>query len=118
MPEQRKQAHINFWLIASVVALCAAVVAMSYQARLGQWQADIDNCNTVTVPAALSDSERDADLAFFAETAAAARRADGEESVADNYDEVATSSRARARQAAKRAGVPCTDRFKRPGFAW
>lgn len=111
-----QQTRINFWLVMSVLVLCLAVVYFTYQGRVGQWEANVNNCNTVTVPGSLAASARDNDLAFFASTAADARRADGQKAIADKYDSVAVSARNRSQEAAKRAGVPCTDRYKRPGF--
>lgn len=100
----------------SVLALCFAVVYFGYQANIAQWNSNTDYCNTVTVPGSLASAARDYDLSFFAETAAAARRKDGDIAIAEKYDEVAKSARARAKLASERAGVPCSDRFPKPSL--
>lgn len=109
-----EQTRINFWLIMSVLALAAAVFYFNYQGRVALWEQNVDNCNNISVPGSLAAAERDHDLSFFASTAADARRAEGQDKVADKYDEVAINARRRANQATTRAAIPCTERFPKP----
>jgi hypothetical protein len=108
----RQIAHSGtFWLGVCVFALIIAAIQQSHDSNESLRQLQVDFCREVTVPGGLAGAERDRDIALFADAAAVARRADGNQAIAKVYEGVSKRSEARGMMAQERAQVPCEERF-------
>lgn len=101
-----------------VVFLCFLLWLQSYQGRIHTWNAQVDYCNQVTLPASRDSEERDNDLQVFASSSAAFRASTGRTDLAAQSAGVAKRAKARSERTKSRAAVPCTERFVKPSPFW
>lgn len=118
----------TFWLAITVAVLLYAMWQDQKERPVIVRNAQVQFCENVSKPAAMDAIERDSDLqgidsdlSTFAQAAALARRAEGQEAVARKYEQVVASAKERANHAQgrqesakKRQSVPCEERFPEP----